>query len=101
MVPDALRAVVRDLKLNDGRSPREKLAFHSLRHTAATHAARRGVPGKDMQVIFGWKTPAMVFRYAKGSEDVQRRAARGIAQSLLSQEGKVLPFPGDKAAGED
>jgi len=101
VVPDAFRAVVRDLKLNDGRSPRERLTFHSLRHTAATHAARRGVPVKDMQQIFGWKTPSMVFRYAKGSEDVQRRAARGIAQSLLGQEGKVLPFLGGKAAGDD
>lgn len=101
VVPDAFRAVVRDLKLNDGRSPRERLTFHSLRHTAATHAARRGVPVKDLQQIFGWKTPSMVFRYAKGSEDVQRRAARGIAQSLLGQEGKVLPFPGSKASGDD
>lgn len=51
-----------------------------------------GVPVKDMQVVFGWKTPSMVFRYAKGSEDVQRQAMQGIAQALTGEMGKVLPM---------
>jgi hypothetical protein len=45
-----------------------------------------------MQVVFGWKTPSMVFRYAKGSEDVQRQAMQGIAQALTGEMGKVLPM---------
>ncbi|WP_081458459.1 tyrosine-type recombinase/integrase [Solidesulfovibrio fructosivorans] len=55
-----------------------KATFHNLRHSAATSAARRGVPVKDMQTIFGWKTPSMVSRYAKGSEDMQRRVIKGV-----------------------
>ena len=57
----------------------DKVSFHSLRHTAATLAARRGTPVKDLQILFGWRTPSMVFRYAKGDEDAQRRAMSGIA----------------------
>lgn len=88
--PFAFRTAVKNLELNKDRGPRDKLTFHSLRHTAATLAARRGVPVKDMQVIFGWKTPSMVFRYAKGDEDTQRRAMSGLAQALVPEQGKVI-----------
>lgn len=97
-IPYAFRASVEPL--NEGRGRRERLTFHSLRHSAATFAARRGVPVKDLQIMFGWRTPAMVFRYAKGSDDIQRRAARGLAQALLGVEGKVLELPVRKAGGE-
>lgn len=88
--PIAFRTAVKNLELNKGRGARDKVTFHSLRHTAATLAARRGVPVKDMQIVFGWKTPSMVFRYAKGDEDTQRRAMSGLAQSLEPEQGKVI-----------
>jgi len=91
--PSAFRTAVMHLGLNESRSSRERISFHSLRHSAATIAARRGVPVKDMQVIFGWKTPAMVFRYAKGSEDVQRQAMQGLAKALTAGPGKVVQLP--------
>lgn len=90
--PHAFRTAVNNLKLNIDRGDRDKVTFHTLRHTAATIAARRGVPVKDMQIVFGWKTPAMVFRYAKGDEDTQRNAMNGLAQSLTAEPAKVLPF---------
>ena len=80
--PSAFRTAIEKLNLNEGRGLRDKASFHTLRHTAATFAARRGVPVKDMQIIFGWKTPSMVFRYAKGDEDTQRKAMSGLAESL-------------------
>lgn len=88
--PFAFRTAVKNLKLNAGRGLRDKVTFHSLRHTAATLAARRGTPVKDLQILFGWKTPSMVFRYAKGDEDTQRRAMTGLAQSLAPEQGKVV-----------
>ena len=102
-IPGAFRAAVEDLGLNKGRGPRERLTFHSLRHSAATYAARRGLPVKDMQEIFGWKTPDMVLRYCKGSDDVKRRAARGLAASLIGggELARVLPFPRQVAGGSD
>ncbi len=88
--PFAFRTAVKNLELNKGRGLRDKVTFHSLRHTAATLAARRGTPVKDLQILFGWKTPSMVFRYAKGDEDTQRRAMTGLAQSLAREPGKVV-----------
>lgn len=88
--PVAFRTAVKNLDLNKGRGPRDKVSFHSLRHTAATLAARRGVPVKDMQIVFGWKTPSMVFRYAKGDEDTQRRAMSGLAQALVPEPSKII-----------
>lgn len=98
--PSSFKNALKRLGFNEGRAPRDKATFHNLRHSAATYAARRGVPVKDMQTIFGWKTPSMVFRYAKGSEDVQRRAMKGLANAFMEDKGKVVPFPGGKAEGE-
>lgn len=88
--PSAFRTAIEKLNLNEGRGLRDKASFHSLRHTAATFAARRGVPIKDLMEIFGWKTPSMVFRYAKGDEETQRRAMSGLAESLSPEQGKVI-----------
>lgn len=88
--PAAFFAVVKSLGLNQGREPRDFVCFHTLRHTAATYAARRGINVKDFQIAFGWKTPSMVFRYVKGNEDEQRRAMAGLAQALKKQPGKVV-----------
>ena len=99
--PSSFKSALKRLGFNEGRAPRDMATFHNLRHSAATYAARRGVPVKDMQTIFGWKTPSMVFRYAKGSEDVQRRAMKGLASAFMEDKGgKVLPFPAGKAEGE-
>lgn len=88
--PHAFRTAIKNLELNKGRGSRDRVSFHTLRHTAATLAARRGVPVKDMQTVFGWKTPSMVFRYAKGDEDTQRRAMTGLAQSLVPESSKII-----------
>jgi integrase len=90
--PRSFKVAVDHLGLNVNRGLRDQATFHSLRHTAATIAARRGVPVKDMQILFGWKTPSMVFRYAKGDEDTQRRAMQGLAQSLTAEPAKILPL---------
>jgi len=90
--PSAFTTAVRDLNLNQNRLPHDRITFHSLRHTAATIAARHGTPVKDMQVVFGWKTPSMVFRYAKGNEDLQRQAMKGLAHVLSEDSNKTIPL---------
>ena len=80
--PSTFKNVVDKLGLNEGRGPRDKLTMHSLRHTAATLTERNGAGVKDLQLIFGWKTPAMVFRYAKGNERARREAMKGLAKTL-------------------
>jgi len=90
--PGPFRTAVKNLELNINRGPRDRVTFHTLRHTAATLAARRGTPVKDMQILFGWKTPSMVFRYVKGDEDTQKRAMAGLAQSLNTKSAEVIPI---------
>lgn len=90
--PAAFKTAVKNLGLNEGRGPRDKTTFHSLRHSAATYAARRGTPVKDLQSIFGWRTPSMVFRYAKGDISAQRQAMGGIWTALTGEPAKVLPL---------
>lgn len=80
--PAAFRTAVNKLKLNEGHATRDCISFHSLRHTAATLAARRGTNPRDLQDMFGWKVPAMVFRYAKGDRAAQKRAANGLVDAL-------------------
>jgi integrase len=91
--PCSFKTAVKNLGLNEGYSELNKLCFHSLRHTAATHAGRK-VPMKDLQVMFGWKTPEMVFRYCKGDQAIQRKAMADLAGTLA---GKVT----DISEGQD
>ena len=88
--PRAFRNAVDHLELNKDRSPRDKVSYHTLRHTAATLASKNGASVKDLQVMFGWKTPSMVFNYVKGDRDEQKRAMNGIARSLKGDNEKIV-----------
>lgn len=90
--PSAFKTAVDKLGLNKDRGPRDRITFHSLRHTAATFAARNHTDVKDMQLIFGWKTPSMVFRYVKGNESARRHAMKGLARTLSGEESKIVPI---------
>ncbi len=98
--PSAFSTAVKKLELNKDRGKRDTVSFHTLRHTAATMASRRKIPVKDLQHIFGWKTPTMVFRYVKGSEEIQRDAMQGLAQSLTGETGKIIPLEENLACKE-
>jgi integrase len=90
--PSAFKTAADNLGLNDKRIERDRVSFHTLRHTAATMAAKGGTAVKDMQLLFGWKTPAMVFRYCKGDKDAQRHAMKGLAQSLSGKSAIIIPL---------
>jgi|GEM_PF-7083185 len=60
-----------------------KIRFHDLRVTHTTHALAGGeVSIKGMQGRMGWKTPAMVFHYAKLSETQDSEDAAKIFKRL-------------------
>lgn len=88
--PSGFKTAADNLSLNKDRDPRDKVTFHSLRHTAATIAARNGTSVKDMQYIFGWKTPLMVFRYVKADRKARKQTMNGLAQSLSGENGKII-----------
>lgn len=55
----------------------EDFRWHDLRHTFATWHRQAGTPTHELQSLGGWKTPAMVDRYAHlAPESLQAAAAR-------------------------
>lgn len=56
----------------------EDFKWHDLRHTFATWHRQAGTPTYELQRLGGWKTGAMVERYAH----VAREALQGAATRL-------------------
>lgn len=81
--PQPFRDTVEDLGLNEGRGKRDKVVFHTLRHTAATRLAKAGTSLPDLQKLCGWASPVMALRYAKGVDETMRKAMDGLSNDLL------------------
>ena len=73
---------IEKLKLNEGVSdPRERVCFHSLRHTYASWAVMAGVPLYVVGKAIGHKTLTMTARYSHLAPDSHRTAFEAVAQS--------------------
>lgn len=73
-------AVVKSLGFNDGISDtREKVCFHSLRHTYASWAVMAGVPLYVVGQAIGHKSLVMTARYAHLAPDSHRAAFEAVA----------------------
>ncbi|RLD98465.1 MAG: site-specific integrase [Aquificota bacterium] len=92
--PKAFLSAVKALGLNDGVSdPRDKVTFHTLRHTFASWLAIEGTPLLTIKELLGHKTLAMVQRYAHLSPGAKREAIKRIHERLSQAgESKVVPF---------
>jgi integrase len=67
--------VVKGLNLNEGiTDPRQKVVFHSLRHTFASWLAMRGTPILTIKELLGHQTLVMTERYSHLSPDHKRQA---------------------------
>lgn len=76
-VPKTFIRSVNDLGLNDKLvDPRNKVVFHTLRHTFASWLVSEGVPLKTVQELLGHSTIKMTERYAKLAPDKKKEAAR-------------------------
>lgn len=76
-VPDTFERAVKELGLNDGLAdPRDRVVFHTLRHTFASWLVSEGVPLKTVQELLGHSTIRMTERYAKLAPDKKEEAAR-------------------------
>lgn len=72
--------VVQALGLNDGVSdPRERVCFHTLRHTYASWAVMAGVPLYVVGRAIGHRTLTMTKRYAHLAPDSYRAAFEAVA----------------------
>ncbi len=76
------------LGLNDGiDDPRDKVVFHTLRHTFASWLAIQGTPILTLKELMGHKSLAMTERYAHLMPDVKREAIKGLARAFEEAEG--------------
>lgn len=81
--PYFFRAAVKKLGLNEGRGPRDRVTFHTIRHTAATRLAKV-LDIRSLMDVMGWKVIAMAARYMHTNEDTKREAANILSQSMKS-----------------
>ena len=80
--------------------------WHDLRHTWATWLRQLGIPTYELQRMGGWKTPAMVERYAHVAPDQLAYAAAklesvGVGYDLVTVQennNSVLLLPAPQAA---
>lgn len=76
------RKVVDILKLNEGiEDPRERVCFHTLRHTFASWAVMGGIPLYQVGKAIGHKSMVMTQRYAHLSPDSHRVAFEAVAKN--------------------
>lgn len=88
---------VKSLGLNEGRIIRDRVTFHTIRHTVATNLARV-LDVRSLMDVMGWKVIAMAARYIHTQEETKRQAANILAGAWKkSEQGKVLQF--QKSAG--
>jgi integrase len=68
------------------KDPRDRVSFHTLRHTFASWLALQGTPLLTIKELGGWQSLEMVVRYAHLIPDQKRQA---IAQLEKFQKSKV------------
>ena len=90
---------VAELGFNKGiTDARQKLVFHSLRHTFASWLVQRGTPIYEVAKLLGHSTVRMTERYSHLAPDTVRQAALGLGGILDKTPGKVLPFKSQRNA---
>jgi len=79
---------VNELELNKGVSdPRERVSFHTLRHTYASWAVMAGVPVYVVGKALGHRTLTMTARYSHLAPESHRAAFEAVAQAGAPQDG--------------
>ena len=86
--------IVDELGLNKGREDiKDKVVFHTLRHTFASWLAIQGTPIYTIKELLGHKSLVMTERYSHLLPGVQREAVKGVEKMFKEKsEGKIIPF---------
>jgi len=81
--PKIFRQTVKELGFNDGITDRrDKVVFHTLRHTFASWLVQNGVDLYTVQKLMGHSTIAMTERYAHLAPDNLKDAVRKLEDSI-------------------
>lgn len=90
--PETFRTVVNELGLNDDiDDPRQKIVFHSLRHTFGSWHAQRGTPPNVLKELMGHSSLKVTERYSHVSADHLRLAMEGFGENPRRKDN-VLQF---------
>jgi len=90
-VSSAFRKAVDSLGLNAGRpDPRDRVCFHTLRHSFASWLAIQGTPLLTIKELLGHRTLAMTARYAHLAPDCQRTALNHLEAAFCSNKLVML-----------
>jgi len=86
-VSNAFAKVVKRLGFNEGITDRrQKVSFHTLRHTFASWLALRGESILTIKELLGHQTLAMTERYSHLIPDHKRRAVEGIEEEFVGRD---------------
>jgi len=82
-VPNSFEKAVKRLGLNkDVTDPRDKVVFHTLRHTFASWLVQAGTPLYTVKELLGHKSIAMTERYSHLAENTMRDAIKNLENEL-------------------
>ena len=96
-VPTTFDRVVRELGFNEGISDaRQRVCFHTLRHTYASWLVQKGTPLYTVAQLLGHSTIAMTQRYSHLAPDTVRSAAMSVQGILDKKQAKIIAF-GERA----
>jgi integrase len=90
-VPTAFKKVVAELGFNKDRGPRERVTFHTIRHSVATQLAKK-LNLRELMDTMGWKSVEMAARYVHSDPENQKRALASLDQAFFEEPGEVVPF---------
>ena len=90
-ISQAFRRVVEAQGLNEGLSDsRQKVTFHSMRHTYASWLVMQGTPLYTVQQLLGHQTLAMTERYSHLAPDHMRQAVKSLEESMAVPQVKMV-----------
>jgi integrase len=90
-VPITFARTVNELGLNEGvTDSRDKIVFHSLRHTYASWLVENGASLPIVRDLLGHKNLIMTSRYSHVSADAQRQAVASLNSALKPTGGNVV-----------
>jgi integrase len=92
-VAKTFRHAVDRLGLNDGVvDRRQRVSYHTLRHSYASWLVMQGIPLYTVQKLLGHRTPAMTERYSHLAPDHMREAIKGLEEAMATVTTKVVKF---------
>ncbi|MHC1712527.1 MAG: tyrosine-type recombinase/integrase [Solidesulfovibrio sp.] len=84
-VSNAFERAVKALGFNEGvTDSRQKVVFHSLRHTFASWLVEQGTDLYSVKELMGHRTLSMTERYSHLAPDTLRRAVKNLEASIIA-----------------